>query len=536
MDDNGRWRKVESYTLYGSTVCLTCQDATATVPSVDDQIQGSGSASTPQSAPSATTTYDIHDDLPPGWKPTTASGGGRTMLILALSLVLAFAICFLIISCIFWRKTKRRKRKPDDVEMKARKRRKGRAADDASESMLALEREVKVKQRIWARATARWKANAKYSARQRRGKRIASTTKIGSPQSCCASLDRIEDAEPAHPTPPSSPREIRRLSLDSVDTGTSGDVSTSAPPPQEETQADVIAPIPSSSASPSPPAYHLRTSIPQIRISRENLAGDTREDRQLTPSHLSPLGSQLASSSNIRQYDLRDTSSDTDFASQRIHAAHVATDDKALLARLADLASAPPDDAHSSQSDSATFHASVPIWQDEELEDFMDPPYNPVNCSLPASRRSSRSSSPPPLFPPPPKGKKAAASFHDYHYSFEDISVEPEPGPSAPPFEEEPSCPIVMPNNLVPSAPPLSDMTVAYCFEAYASAPTSDWEASTPLETSDSGETIAQAQHQGTIPTTGNTDSRPLEPHVDHSIPLVQGPVASDGTPPSYHP
>ncbi|KAF8079007.1 hypothetical protein FPV67DRAFT_1467132 [Lyophyllum atratum] len=533
MDDNGVWRRVESYTLYGSTVCLTCQDATTSVASVDDQIQGPASSSIPKSTASSSPSYNIHDELPPGWKPPVATGGDRTTLILALSLVLAFFICFLIIGCLFWRKSRRRKRKQNDVEdMKGRRRRRGHSTDEARESMLALEKEVKVKQKIWAKATARWKANAKYTARQRRGKRIASTTRIGSPHSSRASLDRNDHSQPtphistSSPTP--SPTLTRRSSLESLYTHVPAEEATaSAPSSPQEVHSDCITSTPLSSGPPLPPAYHLRISVPEIRISSEDGVGDG----QSASLPLSPHGSPYASSSNYRSSDPRDTSYDRDFHAQPIHAAHVATDDKALLARLADLASAPPDGVNPSQADSAVFHVCVPMWQDEELEDFRDGPGDLANCSLPPSRHSSRSSSPAPIFPPPPsKGKMAATSFYDYPYSFEDLSAELDPGPSAPPFEEEPSYPSDLPN-LAPSAPPLSD---AYYLESYASAPTHDAETFVPLVNGQSGDRIEQPQHQSTISTSDAIES--TSSCVDSSIPLVQGPVASDGTPPSYHP
>lgn len=71
-------------------------------------------------------------------------------------------------------------------------------------------------------------------------------------------------------------------------------------------------------------------------------------------------------------------------------------------------------------------------------------------------------STPSPFPPPPSKGSLFAPNFYDYPYAFEDMEIEnlePELGPSAPPFEETPSAPLVDEHDLglVPSAPPMLD-------------------------------------------------------------------------------
>jgi hypothetical protein len=71
-------------------------------------------------------------------------------------------------------------------------------------------------------------------------------------------------------------------------------------------------------------------------------------------------------------------------------------------------------------------------------------------------------STPSPFPPPPSKGSLLAPNFYDYPYTFEDMEIEnlePEFGPSAPPFEETPSAPLVDEHDLalVPSAPPMLD-------------------------------------------------------------------------------
>ncbi|RDB28452.1 hypothetical protein Hypma_015923 [Hypsizygus marmoreus] len=544
IDENGRWRRVDAYTLYGSTVCPNCYDPTNSVTSIDDQIQGpAGSSTSPDTGETAMADYDIRDTLPPGWKPSTKTQSSRTPLILALSLVLAFFICFLIIGCLFWRKSKRRKRRQDtDIEMRARRRRRNQTQDDDSTRGLAeaTQKEVRVKQKIWARATARWKANARYSARQRRGKRIASTTRMTSPQNSSISLDQPPDAQRSPQIAALSPPLSRRSSMESLYADPSlGDPAHTPSSPHEDGRSQHTAPpIPSSHPPPpprtSPPAYHQRVPVPQIVISSTGSDGD-----QLTSSPLSPPTRRSSFSSRCPS-DPTDTATDPELPPQPLHAAHVATDDKALLARMADLASAPPEDATNSSSytNTTVFEVSAPVWEDEELEDFSDHhPYDPES-NIPASDQSTSTSSTAPLFPPPPSKGKMAAAFYDYPYAFEDITGEPEPGPSAPPFEEEESS--SLPEMvLTASAPPLSEADAVYYTESYASAPPNDWDDTEAHVTSCEAGDGNQLPHDEDITSTADrpqSDSGLHTPPTDTSTPPVQGPVGSDGTPPCYHP
>jgi len=140
-----------------------------------------------------------------------------------------------------------------------------------------------------------------------------------------------------------------------------------------------------------------------------------------------------------------------------VHAAHVATDDKALLARLADLAERPPDVPESSHQ------VSVPVWEDEQLEDFAQT----SQSSCPDTSESAVHSQ----FPPPPsKGKMVEPSFYAYRYSFEEFSesIEPDLEPSAPPFEAHGTS-ISNDIPMLPSAPPLAEGDFA--LEGYPDAP-----------------------------------------------------------------
>lgn len=148
-----------------------------------------------------------------------------------------------------------------------------------------------------------------------------------------------------------------------------------------------------------------------------------------------------------------------------LRAAHVATDDKALLAHLAMLASAPPED-ESDANPGTALQISAPEWEDEPLEDI-----------APHLMNSSTSNAFSPMFPPPPsKERLAAAEFYDYPYTFEDMAISDlEAGPSAPPFEEASS----PQQDLVPSAPPLFEDDV-FASDAQPSAPS--WDSSSQSE------------------------------------------------------
>ncbi|KAF9024117.1 hypothetical protein BDZ89DRAFT_1069367 [Hymenopellis radicata] len=425
--DDGLWRKVETYTLYGSTMCTSCA---ATTSSVDASNQA---AATGTSSTDAASTSDVD-----------------TTLIVTLSLVLAFVICFLIIGCLFWRKNIRRKFRQHDIEMKAitRGRREGNEEDEEA----LTERGMRRKKKLWARATARWKANAR--ARQRRGKRTLVTN--ASRSSLHADTPTNEDIEDRDDTMSyvSASRSISRqtsrrsssLSREEI-TPTNHSLSASSSNVSLSNSADPA----SSSLSPpaSPPAYHTpRLVVPDIRISTSNLEVASSAPKSVRPSH-SSLG-HLSSTD------------DSDDLSYTPSAAHVATDDKSLLARLNEMASHPP------QQDSGhdPSESSAPVWEDEEIDDF----------ELDSSGGDPSGSSPPTrtAFPPPPvpvssKGKMAAEYF-DYDYSYsafdEDIqALEPELGPSAPPFEAVASAP-PLPDD-VPSAPNI-DVDLGECV---ASAP-----------------------------------------------------------------
>jgi len=214
------------------------------------------------------------------------------------------------------------------------------------------------------------------------------------------------------------------------------DYSRSSSHVSEET-SDSSDPSPSLTAEPvsnvssSPPAYHP-DSLNSIAVSTEQPDGLVGSTSSRGPSDVSPSNVKLAQRPESPHI-------------AGLHAAHIATDDKALLARLADLAERPPE---TSIDVGSSHQVSVPLWEDEQLDGFH---------RMPESSEFDTSCSSP--FPPPPsKGKMAESSFYAYRSSFEEFSgmIDPELEPSAPPFEA-PSAPGLDAMTVLPSAPPLAD-------------------------------------------------------------------------------
>ncbi|KAK0465460.1 uncharacterized protein EV420DRAFT_960390 [Desarmillaria tabescens] len=442
---DGQWRRVDTYTLYGSTMCPSCSASSYQASS------GTSQDTTTTSASASPSEGDILDTLPNGWRPQNHEP--RTTLIVTLSLVLAFVICLLIIGCLYWRN--RRRRKPrEDIEMHTLKRRKQPVVDE--EEALS-QGGIKKKKKIWARATARWKANARHSARQRRGKRTLSINQ-SSLRPEAAPPENIPDADVLSSgtvSPSWSRHSSRRSSVSSAE-GTQP--VTLAPPTEFADVSRTFPPDPTPvSATPptSPPAYHHPSplSVPRIYIRTSGLAPPSDGLASSIASPLTPYHSRQPSQSSGGHLSSNEDSEELGY-SPSAHAAHVATDDKALLQRLTQFASSPPQDGNIPGQHQ---ESSAPVWQDEPLDTFADVHSSPRFTGGGPSTPSSS------LFPAPPvplssKGK-AASEYYEYDYTYstfdEDIqSLEPELGPSAPPFEAVTSGPVLELHELVPSAPP----------------------------------------------------------------------------------
>lgn len=128
-----------------------------------------------------------------------------------------------------------------------------------------------------------------------------------------------------------------------------------------------------------------------------------------------------------------------------LHIAHVATDDKTLLRQMEDLGSRPPTEPGSSD-----VNGSAPILYEDDVRslEYGDAPElvpSSVGFPLPPTVVSSS------------KGKAAALDCYDYDV----LGIEPDPQPSAPPFEAEdsilPSAPSEDGVQPLPSAPPAID-------------------------------------------------------------------------------
>lgn len=464
------------------------------------------------SMPSNNFKAEIERNLPPGWN-LPIKKNTHTMLILAISLVLAFFISFLIIGCLFWRKSMRWKNKDKDVEKRRRRRRRS-STELTAESIREIQndKEAMLKQRLWARATARWRANARHSARQRRGKRIAPS--LRSRQSN-PSISYVEDdRSSASSSPPATPTLSRSRRSSTSSFHQEPEPDPTPPAPVENTPIPSIV-ISNPQPATSPPAYQQKSNVSQAESSEGLYPSLSRR-----PSSASLMRHPSQSASCL-------SSCEETPSTPALAVAHVATDDKNVLARLAELASAPPT-AHETTSEP---EVSVPEWQDEQMEDFIAQQQQEQGQQPSLSEDSPNCSIPSSPFPAPPsKGNLLSSDFYDYPYSFEDMTgSEPVYGPCAPPFEETPSAPLMDEETMevVPSAPPLIDDDDLYAAEQIPSAPLPEGETPTV-----STESCTDGAQDASVP------SAPREDHDAESIPaaLSTGGEEPRGVLPVYRP
>lgn len=465
-------------------------DATPTeIPVQDDQI--TSSTGTGSSATSSSTSPV--PNLPHGW------GGGKsnddmTGIILGLSLSLALSLIVFMIGIVLWRR-KRRKHATDAEKPSS-------TIDTASTQEA---QRVRSKQRMWQRASAKWLANVKHSARRR--KKFGTTTSLrpsdtdlltdrattAQATASAVSVSRtqtVTDHDSAHATPPacmlrvgSRPPRSRPLSI------ASSDCNANHP-----SDADLLTP------PPHPPAYMPDPADNHSRSLRQPYVVTYPDPR---PSEVRPSVHLSAHAPSPSPYE------------PPIHSAHVATDDKAVLAQMARMASAPPPGDEpppsSAPGGSSEVHPSVPILEADSFETL--PPELQLEASetdandahglrgasnsvvthaalSPAKETASSSYSGrhvvedhamdlevpsyaeaalrhrSPMLPlPPAKVPLTGPTFYEFEDEFEDdvVATEPPPGPSSPPFEEPSAPPFAFadgPNGahmMIPSAPPLED-------------------------------------------------------------------------------
>lgn len=449
---DGQWRRVDEYTIYGSTVCnvrsplallsmllaqlymQNCSPTPATKVSSSSptsSVEASGAVYTSAAATTTASTDQFDVATPNGWSTPKPVDTWRFKLVLSISIVLSFLICMVMIGIMFWRRRKKQRAYESDEELKLQKRR----GSDVSEQQALKEQAARVKKKFWALSTARWKAGVRVSARRRMNMRLATAaqttaTKTSSP----AMAETISISRSTSPHPTNSNRTS--LALD----------RSSTPIPEC---------IPS--AGPSlPPAYIQRTALSsQAKISGHSTSIDfpqhappplTNDEYNTHPDY----PESIPSGDDPIPYD------NSPVSHHLSHAAHVATDDKTLLARMADLASAPQD----GHVESTSLPVSAPVWQDEELEEFPHPVPLPTSSS--STPEASSSSCISDGLPSPPPSHNKSPDFYDYPQSYDVASEGPEAEPSAPPFVDEhldgPSAPPVDTDvDLAPSAPPLLD-------------------------------------------------------------------------------
>lgn len=379
----------------------------------------------------------MESSLPQGWKPRAEDDHISTSIILVLSLVLASLMCIFIIGCVTWRR-KRRRLLERDLEKKERVSRDD--SDDESQEEESEEvRRMKSQQRMWSKATARWKANVRLSARRRRGKRQAALHS-SSAHSSSHSLHILPS-----PSLNQSRATVASVNPEGVDTDSA---SAHHEDPPEDAHPDSNVPDPSSSPSSHPPAYNRATVVPSSPANSTELS-----DPPGAPSDEQCAEEQLP-------------------YSPPADGAHVATDDKHVLSHLASLASEPPSNPSSLSPDlsygttSEPPLATVPAMEEVEENEIclaclgQNPSEVEVTLSTTGPLASTEDCPPIPsyqhehhsprsTFPPPPsKSSLASAPFYEYPMSFEAdvVGIDPVEGPSAPPFE-----------SIGPSAPPLDD-------------------------------------------------------------------------------
>ena len=402
--DDALWRKTDQWTLYGKSCCTS-----PATQSLDDDASIGNSSSPSSSKTSDVAVLDV-SNLPAGWNNTqneqSASGKTETYIILSLSICLAIAILAMMMGCMFWRKKRRRRREQqvrEDVELKLSR---GHDLDGGSEDGEHA-KEAVGRMRTWAKATARWKASIRQSARRRRNRRHFNKAT----RSCSPSLQDVRDSlSIARSSPPSSPRSsISEISHEPSDLST---------PKNSET---------SSSTSNLSRVSQLSILLPPAYNSSHSIENNTQPTRRASPR----LDSGLDSPPSNAQIPY-----------EAGFGAHISTDDKAQLVRLENLASAPPEDCSSGDPVPSV---SAPQWFDD-----VDGVVDDGSCPVASSSR---------FFPLPPPSVKInyphhLSGNHAYAVRLETLGQPSEP--TAYPSSSRDGCSVSAPM-IEPSAPSLEE-------------------------------------------------------------------------------
>ncbi|KAJ7762377.1 hypothetical protein DFH07DRAFT_1019650 [Mycena maculata] len=406
---DGVWRRLDSYALVGSTICDSCTSTpTSTIDPSSDEFTSS---------------------LPSGWNHTPVATPERIRLTIGLSLALAVVIVATIVRCSLYRRAKT----PQALARKAEKA--ARRAEQGFGEKREDEKAPKTPLRKWLRATARWRDNARYLARQRRGRRAHPHTPY--PASTGAS-------------PAASRESLVTAALTRTSTRASDVPSLSS---ASSTSLEILPPL-----HLEPPAY---PASPPLSPTRARPRGKRRDlDLDLDNDEL-----ELGPGSALEEAHPPYTPA---YAYVAAPVRHVATDDKALLESLAARASAPPAFAAASSSGGAY----VPDEDELPL-----PELEPHPAYEPAAASSSSASMPAPpagRIPPPPAPSGAGWEKMEAERAYAVRDAQPQLfAPSAPsyapqPPEAGPSTPRLL---TAPSAPPLFEDEDAEEGGGLASAP-----------------------------------------------------------------
>ncbi|KAH9962720.1 hypothetical protein BGW80DRAFT_860238 [Lactifluus volemus] len=403
----------------------TCSLPADEDPNIDEVVGGTTARDLSSSTPTSPNDFDI-STLPPGWNSIVTNTASRqlTIAVLVLSVALAIIIVAIMFTCVFRRRKSAPKRDPEKKSPRSPN-----VADDRSI------REAKAAQRKWSRATSRWRDNIRFAARRRRSNWTLTTSASYTTQAREESAEvgiESQGSPPSSrsPTPTPSQRTSSAASIHSPTTQTRA--SHELEPQLHPNDVPSLNPVVPS----QPPAYYAPPSSSSAPVYTQSGCSSSSSPKVPLASHTPPQahdgGDYLSSISG-----------------------HVATDDKAILSHRVALASAPPGavNSHISQS------VSVPSLEDVDIfelpcgsrlssphidahGDEPHPPYSPPTFMLP---------------PPPSKGKQKYDYSRDLDIDVnrDIVTVEPDLGPSAPPFEENGTAPPFDPDVLVPSAPPM---------------------------------------------------------------------------------
>ncbi|KAI0375442.1 hypothetical protein BV20DRAFT_270810 [Pilatotrama ljubarskyi] len=373
------------------------------LPVQDDQVADTSPSVT------ATASKSASPSLPPGWDKDKVDDD-MTGIILGLSLSLAVALIIFMMAIVRWRQ-KRHKRRDKDAENTSSVL-DGRSVEESEDLKRA-----RAQQRLWAKASAKWVANVRQSARRRR--RMAAAAKdldgrVMREAQASTSAVSLARTHTAHDVDRRSSRasSLRRSSIrprsrspspassyrhrEGAAGGALGEPTSPPHYPPAYLQS-------SSSNSASATYQHHPHVYSRWRSHPLDIAPDSHYHAAGAPPP-PPLPPPLHPESDSSPPCSADRSPPPPLSplpyEPPVHSAHVAVDDKAVLARLAHFASAPPpapshaDSAVPSHPEqmpgdggSSEMRPSVPVLDDDPFEGTALGIEFDVVASLPSDRR-----------------------------------------------------------------------------------------------------------------------------------------------------